>query len=772
MFLAVISTPENLAHLEAIRLNNLRLAGLEAGIPDVDHAKAIVWLGYSVHGNEAAGSEASMQVVYDLVTNVRDAHDWLGNTIVILEPSQNPDGYNRYTNWNNQVSSTPFDISTAAREHHEPWPGGRTNHYLFDLNRDWAWQTQLESRNRVRAYHEWMPQVTVDLHEMEYTSTYFFAPAAQPYHAYITEWQRAFQKTVAENNATYFDKEGWGYYTKEDFDIFYPSYGDTYPLYNGAVGMTYEQGGHSYAGRAITLPNGDTLSLADRIDHHTAASLSTIEVVSQNAGALVSEFQKYFEQSRNHPPGQYKAYVIKGSNSTGKLRDLCHLLDLNGIAYGKAGKSAQIKAAFDYQSGQEHSMTVDPGDLVVSAYQPRAILTQILFDPESKLVDSLTYDISCWSLPFAYGVQAYALKDQIAVTPGYAFMIPQQNVRTDAYAYVVRWESLQEGKFLAGALKGGMHPRVATEAFTVRGEHFGAGTIVFMRRDNQNTSGYPGRLISLAAQMNILLHPVLTGFVDSGRDLGSSAYRLIEAPHVLTLAGDGVSANGVGQVWYFFEQELQYPVTIADIEELGALDWNDFDILIMPEGYYKIPERTMQQIGDWVEGGGKLIAIGSALSQFSDQEGFALKHYAEPSESEEVKKAEERDRLQTRLESYASAERRELSTEIGGAVFRARVDTTNPLCFGLGDTYSSLKTSAARYELLVGADNAVFLGDDPVHYGFAGYQALESQKNTVIFAVEHHGAGTLIYMVDNPLFRAFWENGKFAFCNALFFSGE
>jgi hypothetical protein len=771
MILAFVSAPSNLTNLEQIRINNLRLAGIESGTPDRTNAKAIVWIGYTVHGNEASGAEASMQVLYDLVTGHMDSEKWLENTVVIMEPCANPDGYNRYTNWNNQVSAIPFNVSAEAREHDEPWPGGRVNHYLFDLNRDWAWQTQIESQNRIRAYRTWMPHVAADLHEMGYTSPYYFAPAAQPYHEFITDWQSNFQVTIGKNHAKYFDREGWGYFTKEYFDLFYPSYGDTYPTYNGAIGMTYEQGGHGFAGRAITLPNGDTLMLADRIAHHAMTSLSTIEITSLNASNVISEFADYFKRSIQNPPGKYKTYVIKGTNSRGKLKALCGFLDLQGIVYGTTS-SGRNKTAYDYNTKGEREMQIDGMDLVVSAHQPRGLLAQVLFDPESRLIDSITYDITNWSLPFAYGLESYALTEELDVKPGYDFTQQTPVLAPSAYAYVVRWNSLSECKLLAAVLKEGMRPRFAEHAFTVDGKRYEPGTIVFLRTDHRNVDGFPDQLIALSREHDILLESLATGFADRGKDLGSSSYRLIDEPKVLTFSGEKVSANEFGQVWHFFEQVLNYPLTVVDIDNLGSVTWSDYNILIMPEGYHSIPENTLKSIQTWVNEGGKVIAIGSALSAFRDKEGFALKRFAETSKEEDIKKAEEKERLQLRLEAHQSAERRDISSQISGAVFKAKVDHTHPLGFGLGEYYYTLKTDAVSYEHLLGASNVVYLEEDMTYFGFAGAKALEKLKNSVVFAVENKGSGAIVYMVDNPLFRSFWENGKFVFCNALFFAGN
>ena len=230
---AIVSSEENLATIETIRTNNLKSIGIESGSANPE--KAIVWLSYNVHGNEASSTEAAMTTLYELITKKQD---WLQNTIVIIDPCVNPDGRDRYANWYNQVKATPYNPSQDATEHHEPWPGGRPNHYLFDLNRDWAWASQVETRQRLKVYNQWMPHVHVDFHEQGINEPYYFAPAAEPFHEIITPFQRDFQTQIGKNHAKYFDKEGWLFFTRERFDLLYPSYGDTYPVFMGAIGMT------------------------------------------------------------------------------------------------------------------------------------------------------------------------------------------------------------------------------------------------------------------------------------------------------------------------------------------------------------------------------------------------------------------------------------------------------------------------------------------------------------------------------------------------------
>ncbi len=323
LYVSYISSKENIENLENIRKNNLEQTGIIAG--NAKNNKAIVWLSYNVHGNEASSTEASMLTLYELVTTKKA---WLENTVVIIDPCLNPDGRDRYVNWYNQVKSTPFNTNQDGKEHAEPWPAGRPNHYLFDLNRDWAWATQVESAQRIAIYNKWMPHVHVDFHEQYINSPYYFAPAAEPFHEIISDWQRDFQVEVGKNHAKYFDKEGWLYFTKESFDLLYPSYGDTYPTYMGAIGMTYEQAGHGMAGLGINTDEGEVLTLKDRATHHVTTGLSTVEISSNNADKLNTEFVKFFDNNNF----KYKSYVLKNENND-KTNRLKALLDTHEIKY-------------------------------------------------------------------------------------------------------------------------------------------------------------------------------------------------------------------------------------------------------------------------------------------------------------------------------------------------------------------------------------------------------------------------------------------------------
>ena len=320
LFYAVISSEANIAEIENIRLNNL--SALDFNDNRIND-KAIVWLSYSVHGNESSSTEASMQTIYELLTK---RSDLLENTVVIIDPCLNPDGRDRYANWYNQTTTIPYNTNKISMEHKEPWPGGRANHYLFDLNRDWAWITQVESQQRLDEYQKWMPHVHVDFHEQGINEPYYFAPAAEPYHEVITKWQRDFQFMIGKNNAKYFDENGWLYFTKEIFDLLYPSYGDTYPTYLGAIGMTYEQAGGGVAGLGILNSEGKNLTLVDRVKHHTVAGISTVEISSANSEKLNTEFVNFFKNKEGNT-----TYIMNGDKD--KIDQLSRFLKNHKIDF-------------------------------------------------------------------------------------------------------------------------------------------------------------------------------------------------------------------------------------------------------------------------------------------------------------------------------------------------------------------------------------------------------------------------------------------------------
>ncbi len=758
----IISTPENLERLEEIRTQHLA----KIGFSDAESAEediAIVWLSYSVHGNEAGGTEASMQVAYELVTGDQsDADEWLKNTVVIIDPSVNPDGNSRYSHWHIGVSNASANPNLQAREHYEPWPGGRLNHYYFDLNRDWAWTSQVESQQRIALYKKWMPQVHADVHEQFKDNPYYFAPAAVPLHMHISDWQYEFQTRIGKNSASEFDANEWLYFTKEVFDLFYPSYGDTYPTFNGSIGMTYEQAGHAFTGRAVKMDNGDTLTLQDRIDHHYTTSLSTVKVSSEDADELNDNFKKYFSVSSSNPPGALKSYVISANNPASELAELAAYFDLHGIEYWALPKDMKAKM-YSYQSNQEEEVELKAGDMLVSAYQPLAILTQVLFEPDPVLEDSLTYDITAWSIPHARGLEVYASDSKI--TSDKPYMVPQNNSKLPAarpYAVAIKYDCLNDASLIGELLRAGVVVRYTEKEVRFEGNTFAPGTCFVMAADNRkNTDWYP--TVKQAIQdRDAKAWPIETGWAQSGADMGSTNFVLIEKPEVILLASDELSPNSFGFAWYYFEQVLDYPMTVVNKSNLvAALNSGQYNTLVVQDGRVRMDESTSEVLADWIRKGGKLICSANSVRSAADLPGVQL------GDAKKLAFNAKRGEM-----NYSDRERAYIPTMVPGAIYRTALDESHPLAFGLGDHYFSLKTNSVQFDKMENGWNVGVINDDLVKMGFAGYLVNEAQKQSMVIGEQSMGRGNIVFFTDDILYRGFWRRGQQLFANALFMSGN
>jgi hypothetical protein len=760
LMLAYIALPENLQRLEEIRKNNLRLAGIEKDKAGSTNTPAIVWLSYNVHGNEPASSEAAMLTLYALVDpGNQKTKEWLKNVVIIMDPCINPDGRDRYVNWYNSYAGKNYNPDPQAREHSEPWPQGRTNHFNFDLNRDWAWQTQIETQQRLQKYNEWLPQVHVDYHEQGFNAPYYFAPAAEPYHEVITQWQRDFQVMIGKNNAKYFDENGWLFFTKERFDLFYPSYGDTYPTYNGAIGMTFEQGGIR-AGLGIKNEDGDTLTLTDRATHHFTTGLSTIEVSSKNANQLVEEFKKFFDDCRNAKSNDYKTYVVT-SNEPNKILAIKALLDKNGIEYGTL--SGKVRG-FRYFSGKEEEVQLNNYTLAVSAYQSHSAMLKVLFEPKSKLNDSATYDITAWSIPYVFGVEAIAMKEKKDVA---AFTVKTNtaSLPASAYGYLIPYNSFNSAKMLAYLLKNNVKVRMATKPFSYNNKNYNRGTLIVLKTSNGYIN-FNALVNEAAKKFNVNAEEVSSGFVDKGADFGSPDVRIIKAPSVAMLTGDQVSSNDAGEVWNLFDQSLDYPVTLLQASELPRLSLKEYDVIIMPDGYYSVlnDKSVNEKLRDFVRDGGKIIAIQNAAATLAKNDwGFKQKE----------DKADEKGKDDYEvLKKYADREKDYLTNSIPGAIYKVELDTTHPLAFGYDQYYFALKQDVGIYDFLKDGWNVGVVKKDNYVAGFGGYKVKNRLKDGTLIGMQEMGKGAVIFFADDPVFRMFWENGKLILSNAVFIAGQ
>lgn len=754
LVMAVVSSPENMNRIEEIRTNNLRVTGMLEGATGITNEPVIVWMSYNVHGNEASSTEVAMVMLYDLVSGKKaEVNSWLKNTVVILNPCLNPDGRDRYVNWFQSISGKNPDASMLARERFEPFVAGRSNHYYFDLNRDWAWQSQEETKHLVKLYNEWMPAIHVDFHEQYYNSPYYFAPAAEPIHHAVSDFQKSFQEEIGRNHAKYFDNNGWLYFTREYFDLFYPSYGDTYPMFNGAIGMTYEQAGHSMGGLVISWDD-ETLTLKDRIAHHYTTGMSTIEVASKNAQKINTAFKKYFTESNQQGSGVYKTYVLDGSNAS-KTAGMLDLLDRNGIKYTVADKKVQVKG-FDYFERKEMSWTVKENDIIISTLQPKATLVRVLFEPTSALNDSLTYDITAWALPYAHGIPAIALKEKLSI--GKAFSGKKQTISVpNGYAYLINYTSFNDAKVLAALLKSGVKVRFHENDFEVNGKKYAKGTMLILNHEN---NGKAEIIRDILTAHNAGVEVLESGMMQKGADFGSDKVRNFKMPKIGVLAGDQAFSNSLGEIWHYFDQQLDFPVTMINSNNANNISLSKLDILIVPSGSFKfLSEKEGNNVlKDWISNGGKLIVIENAVFKMSDLNwGLKTREINEKAAEEEII-------------TYADRDRAHLKNFVQGAIFKVDLDYSHPIAFGFNAPYFTLKNSNNVYEYLKDGWNVGVIKQNAHVAGMIGSNAAPLIKNMLSVGSISWGRGNIVFFTDNPLYRSFWESGKHLFANAIFYN--
>lgn len=718
-------------NLEQIRSNHLS-SSVNENIP-------IVWLSYNVHGNESSGTEAAMETA---LTLLRDKKEWLNDVLIIIDPCLNPDGRDRYVNFFKQYSTVSKSSNVRSIEHQEPWPGGRFNHYLFDLNRDWAWLTQVESQQRIKKYNQWMPHVHVDVHEQGINENYYFPPAAEPYHEIITEWQRKFQEYIGENHAKYFDANNWLYFSKEIFDLLYPSYGDTYPMYNGAIGMTYEQAGSGRAGTSVVIANGDTLTLSDRVEHHVAASLSTVEVAYLHKKELISEFQNFNKDFLY----TYQSYVLSGDSY--KLNALRRLLALHDIQVTEPKEGSVIKA-WAYSSQEKTTYKVKSNDLIVSVDQLKGPMVKVLFEPKTFLSDSLTYDITAWSLPYAFGLEAFACDTEVPFKgelpePNEFSNTPIPNESQDAFAYVCKWNSMESARFLERLLSTNVKVKYAKKSFQLDGNLYEPGTLVIARGENSELN-IDSVIIQASKGLELQMNTCSTGYVEKGNDFGSSSYHEIQRPKIGLLAGEGHSPLNTGEIWHYLEQRLKTPFLMSRPNDILEFGLSNLDVLMVPEG--RLSNKLADEIMTWVEGGGRLILFGESVENFFDQLSIELTKQSG--------------------EFYEMSEREELSEMITGAIFKCKIEKKHVLSFGY-DSYYTLRQSASHYSLNAGKSVFELPKNSKAISGFVGSNVIKDQGGALIVGQEQYGKGSVTYFIDNPLFRGFWHNGLLMVANAIY----
>jgi hypothetical protein len=753
-----------------VRLDEILDRNRELTDPETSEARAseiirdnpaVVYLSYGVHGNESSSSEAALWTAYDLARGAPDMAGVLDSVVVIIDPMVNPDGRDRYVSFYRQARGEEPNPNGNTREHREPWPGGRPNHYLFDLNRDWSWMSQPETRGRLATWDRWNPQVHVDLHEMGSNSSYFFFPAAKPinpiFPEHILEWGRR----IGEGNARAFDREGWLYYTAQGFDLFYPGYGDSWPSLLGGIGMTYEQAGGGGAGLAVERDDGTILTLKDRASHHWVASKATIRTAAEGRTELLQGFAAFH---RNVDEGIPDILLVPGPDPERALALVRHL-QAQGISVERS--EAEFRVQTEAHKGFESRQSFPEGTFLVRARQPRGRLAGALLMPEFPLEGDSSYDITAWALPYAYGVEAHAVS---ATLSGSWAAVGEGNPRGAGpapadrpYGYLLT-PGFDMVPALVQFLKEGGRAYAQPDTFRLGGALFPQGTLFLPRGRNENLDQKLRE-----AGLGPYAVPVSTGLTETGLDLGTGSAGFVTLPKVAVAAGDGVSSTSFGAHWFFLEQRLKLPFDAIDLSSLAGTDLTDYDVLVLPEGRGMqgvLGERGMEALRSWLRGGGTLVAVGSSAEAMGREIGEI-----ELREAEE-EKLERDEELARALRTREERESDRWAQAVPGTILRVALDPRHPLAAGAsadgleGEMF--VLSRGRAFEPAEGFESVAFFpeGLEKIS-GVISEESLERLDRSTWLAQVGVGRGSLILFVEDPLFRMFWYSGFQLYANAL-----
>ncbi len=805
LYYLVITSPKNLARISEIQAANLRLADPRVTTPEQATAiaqsnPAIVWMAYGVHGDEISSGDAAILTAYHLVADRRDStRALLDKLVVIIDPMQNPDGRDRFVNFHRESRGIAPDPDPLAAERVQRWAFGRFNHYLFDMNRDWFLQTQAETRDRVAAYLQWQPQVTIDAHEMGPNSEYYFDPPADPILELITPKQREWFGRFGTRQGRRFDQFGFPYTTREVYDAFYPGYGSTWPTLHGSIGILWEQAGAR--GLVVDREDQKKLYFHDGVRHHYISSLSTIETAAATAGDLLHDFYDYRASAiALGRDGPVRDYILLNGSTPARAARLAKLLVANGIEVRKLKSPATVKARANTESTAA-DRSAPAGSYHVTVAQPAGRLARSLLDAQfdmgepfrkrqldrkvRRLGDEI-YDLTAWSLPLAFGITSLAIDGPFKIDSERA-PAPRASGAVSGPAkakvgYLIHAEDDAPMIALAKMLSLGYRVHVLDQPTKLGGENFAKGTLLV--RTVENPESLHEIVHELAGEFGLSVTATDTGLVDEGAGLGGVFVTWIKPPKIAMLI-DRPAAPSVGHTWYLFDQVWKYPATRIPGAAFAELDLAKYNVVILPDGRYPGPlgEPFVARLKDWVRGGGTLILVkGAALWATEKTAGLLAskpvkKPVKNPGDSSAVTEPDKKPPSTEKADKPAAEPKgepeknEETPDPVPGAFLRATVYDDHFVTFGSPPVITTLINTDLILTPLKPTDgrNLVnFVPKDPLVSGFCWPQTLELLSGKPLVVYQSLGKGHVIAFADDPNYRGMSPTTQRFFLNAVF----
>ncbi len=753
--LLAITSEANQGRLEELRLEHKKLTDPAVSDQvDIANLPAVVWQGFSIHGNEPSGSNASMLAAYYYAAaEGSEINEILENTIILLDPSFNPDGMTRFSTWANSNRSKNLVADPNNREQNEIWPRGRTNHYQFDLNRDWLPVQQPESKNRIYQFHRWKPNILTDHHEMGTNSTFFFQPGIPSRNNPNTPANTIrLTERIAEFHSAALDQIGSLYYTQESFDDFYYGKGSTFPDINGAVGILFEQA--SSRGHAQESVNG-ILKFPFTIKNQFTTILSTAKAaVSLREDLLSHQRQFYKDAIAEAKKNSQKGLLFGSRGDQNRARELANVMTRHEI---------EVYPVQDNISA--NGQTFEAGtSYFVPTEQAQSRLAHIMFEKVTKFQDSLFYDVSAWTLPLAFDLEYTYVdaKKAGAVKKGTLHQIDDQpavSIEKADFAYLFKWDDYLAPKFLNRLFQAEVRVKVATAPFQLAEDAFERGTIIIpVQTQDMNSASLYELLQSIQSEIPVNIYGSGTGN-SIGVKLGSPMVRSIDKPEIAIVVEGGANSYDAGEIWHLLDNRFDIAISLIPMRVFNRIDLGRYNIIIMVNGGYSgINSNAVERMKTWVRNGGNIIAMKSANNWLDSQEFIDLDFSRSKTET-------------NGRDNYANLSNARGAQVTGGTIFETSIDTTNPLGYGYRDRSLPIFVNSNTFFEVTENPYAypVQFTNNPLLSGYVSEENHERIKDKAAVIVSQMGAGKVISMSFNPNFRAFWYGTNRLFLNAIYF---
>ena len=751
-WLMIITSESNHSRLEEIRKQHLELSNSKNKDIDVSNMPIVVYQGFSVHGDEPSGSNASLPLMYHLLaSNSQETIELLENTIILLDPSFNPDGLQRFSQWANSNKNQSLTADPNDREYNQYWPRGRTNHYWFDLNRDMLPNQLVETNAKVKTFTEWLPNILTDHHEMGTNSSFFFQPGVpERKNPLISDLNQALTREIGTYHEKALNSIGSLYYSEEDYDDFFFGKASTYPDANGSIGILFEQG--SSRGHIQESVNG-TLTFPFTIRNQLTAAFSTLEAAKNMRVKLLNYMKDFYDDQIELNPKSSDNIVFGKLKDESTVYHLADLLNSHKIKFNKISEDVVL-------NGKKYTKD---NSFIIPMNQPKRTLINAMFYTQTEFKDSLFYDVSAWTFPLAFNVN-YSYTDNLSkssVSKLFGEEVtetkkPVGNVDSKSeYAYLFEPHEYYAQAAVYHLIKEGIRVKTATRKFSINGKEFDFGTyLIPVQNQSMSSEDIYNKLLEISNTYNINFESQATG-ITSGIDLGSDYFIIVNEPKIGLIVGDGVRSYDAGEIWHLLDTRYNIPITKLDVDDLRYIDLSKYSHIILPD--YNGSKLRSEQINEYINGGGNLIAYRNSVKWVSNNLN-ELEFLTNDLKASGV--------------SFSDREKFYGAQQTGGAIFESNIDRSHPVNYGIESNTLPLFRNSNVYmsKSEQSFNNPITYSSNPLMSGYISEENISLLKNSVPFKVIRSGKGKILLMTDNTNFRAFWFGTNRILLNMLFHS--